>query len=196
LFEKSNYTCYQDLINSKKFSGEQDACPDFSEVEIIGEVDDNSELEKELKMLCEKGQLNTETFKEAIFKEQIRNIDWKTMPVDKHVSQLKSLDPRKRDDGISSLGALISLGNEAAFQELLNFFSKLPPPVTLEEVYFKKEILRHLGYSKTKSQLILVLVNELYQTSSNNTTRQWISDIFDFLKHCPMRRLVYISKTC
>lgn len=28
-------------------------------------------------------------------------------------------------------------------------------------------------------------VNELYQKSLNNITRQWISDIFDFLKHCP-----------
>jgi hypothetical protein len=185
LFEKSNYTCCQDLIKSKKFSGERDACPDFSEIEIIGEIDDNSEFGKELKILCEKGQLNPETFKEALFKEQIRNIDWKTVPVDEHVKQLKSSIPKKRDAGVSSLGALISLGNEAAFQELLDFFRKLPPPVTLEEVYFKRELLRHLRCSKTKSKLIPVLVNELYQTPSNNTTRQWISDIFNFLRYCP-----------
>lgn len=184
LLEKSNYSSCQDLINSKKFLGERKGCENYEEIESA-EIDDNSALGRELKRLCESGELNPETFKAAILDEQIRNIDWKTMPVDRYVRQLQSPMKKEQEAGISSLGGMISFGNKEAFKELFKYFKKLPPPKTLEEVYFKKEVLRHLERENTRLQIIPYMIDELYKTPSNNTTRQWISAIFKFLKYCP-----------
>ena len=182
LLDKSNYSSCQDLVDSKKFKGDREGCETYEEMEST-EIDDNSPLGEELKRLSESGKLNPETLKAAVLDEQIRNIDWKSMPVDRHVKQLQS--PLKEDQkaGISSLGGMISFGNKEAFKELLKYFKNLPPPKTLEEVYFKKEILRILERENARSQIIPYLIDELYKTASNNTTRQWISAIFKFLEY-------------
>lgn len=73
--------------------------------------------------------------------------------------------------------------------ELLKYFSKLPPTKTLEEVYLKKEVLRHLVRDDMKSQILPYIINELYNTPSNNTTRQWITAIFEFLSHSPKDKI-------
>ncbi len=184
LLEKSNYSCCQDLIDSKKFLGEREACENYEEMELI-EIDDNSPLGQELKRLCESGELNPETFKAALLEEQIRNIDWKTMPVDRYVKQLESSKKEEREAGVSSLGAMIALGNKEAFKQLLKYFKKLPPPKTLEEVYFKIDVLGHLEHGNTRLQMIPCMIDKLYKTPSNNTTRQWILAIFRFLEDCP-----------
>jgi len=79
LLEKSNYSSCQELINSKKFLGEQEACEDFEEIESI-EIDDATPLVQELKRLCASGDLTPESLKAAILEGKIRNIDWKTTP--------------------------------------------------------------------------------------------------------------------
>jgi len=187
LIENSNYAPCQDLINQKKFSGEKEACAYFEEIEVVEsiEIDDNSQLGRELLQLSKTGRLNSESFKTALIKEQIRNIDWKTVPVHQYVKQLKDPNPAEQLNAISSLAGLIGFGNMEAFKELFNFFKELPPPGTIEEVHFKKEVLRHLRSSKTKTILIPQLIYELYHTPSNNTTRQYINDIFQFLKFAP-----------
>ena len=53
----------------------------------------------------------------------MRNIDLKTLPVDKYCERLKSSNPEKRDAAISSLGALIAGGNKEAFDVLCGYFS-------------------------------------------------------------------------
>lgn len=188
LLENSNYSSCQNLVNTKKFLGERKGCENYEEMETT-EIDDNNELGNELKRLCESGELNPETFKAAVLDEQIRNIDWKTMPVDRHVRQLKSPLKKDQEAGISSLGGMISLGNKEAFNELLKYFKNLPPPKTLEEVYLKKEVLRHLERENTRFQIIPYIIDELYKTPSNNTTRQWISAIFKFLEYSPKDKI-------
>lgn len=188
LLEDSDYSSCQNLINIKKFLGERKGCKNYEEIESI-EINDNSELGKELKRLSECGKLNVESFKFAILDEQIRNIDWETMPVDRYVRQLQSPLRKDQEAGISSLAAMISLGNKEAFNELLKYFIKLPPPKTIEEVYLKKEVLKHLELRETKSQVIPYLIDDLYKTSSNNTTRQWISAILKFLEHSPKEKI-------
>ena len=184
LLEKSNYSCCQDLIDSKKFLGEREACENYEEMELM-EIDDNSPLGQELERLGESGELNPETFKAALLEEQIRNIDWKTAPVDRYVKQLESSEKEEREAGVSSLGAMIAFGNKEAFKQLLKYFKKLPPPKILEEVYFKKEVLRQLEHNKARWQMLPCLIDKLYKTPSNNTTRQWISAIFRFLEYAP-----------
>ena len=184
LLEKSNYSCCQDLIDAKKFPGEREACKNYEEVELE-EIDDNSLLGQELERLCESGKLNPKTFKTALLEEQIRNMDWKTMPVERYVRQLESFRKKEREAGISSLGAMISFGNKEAFKQLLKYFKKIPPPMTLEEVHYRIEILRNLERENTRSQMIPCMIDKLYKTPSNNTTRQWISAIFRFLEYSP-----------
>lgn len=184
LLENSNYASCQDLIDWKKFSGEQEACADFEEIELV-EIDDNSPLGHELSRFRKTGKFNLESLKAALLEEKIRNIDWKTMPVDQYVKKLKNPELEEQHAAISSLGGIISLGNMEAFKELFNFFKQLPPPKTIEEVHFKKELLRHLERHHTRTLLIPQLIDELYHTPSNNTTRQWIIDIFRFLKYSP-----------
>ena len=175
----------QALVEKKKFLGNRPVCQDFQEPEII-EIDDDSPLGQALNRLKDKGELTAETMMHAVFEEQIRQIDWKTFPVDRYAKQLESGRKTERDAGISSLGAMITFGNPAAFQVLLQFLSALPPPKTIKEVHFKKEILRHLNFWKDKSAVAPILIEELGRTPSNNTTRQWITDILHFLEFCPL----------
>lgn len=184
LFEHSNYSSCQDLINSKKFDGDREGCETYEEVEYT-EVDDDSPFGQVLNSLKESGELNPETVKDAIAYEQIRNIDFKTLLVDGYVKQLQSPMKSEQKVGITSLSAMIAHGNEEAFKELLKYFKSLSPPETLEEVYFKKDILSNLERSDTSEQMIPYMINELYITPSNNTTRQWISAIFKFLEFSP-----------
>jgi hypothetical protein len=184
LLENPKNASCQDLITCKNFSGEKKACDNFEEVETI-EIDDNSSLGVELSRLRRTGDLNIESFKMALLEEQIKNIDWKTMPVDKSVAQLKSSNLKERNAAIPHLAALITYGNIDAFNGLFNFFKQLPPPKRTEEVHFKIELLRHLTRSDKKIILIPHLIDELYRTASNNTTRQWISKIFQFLEDVP-----------
>jgi hypothetical protein len=135
------------------------------------------------------GELNRESFEQALLEETLNNIDWKTMPIDKYAAQLQSSQRKEIDRGVSSLGALIGMGNKAAFDALFQFFNQLPPPGKLEEVHFKIKLLQHLERWDEKSQLISRLIDELYQTPSNNTTRQWISAIFRFLSFCPIEEI-------
>jgi hypothetical protein len=188
LLENSNFASCQDLIDCKKFPGEREACENFEESESI-EIDDESPLGREINHLRKTGNLNIETLREALLKEEIRNIDWKTMPVARYVRQLESPKKEEQEKGISSLGGMIAFGNKEAFKELFEYFKKLPPPKTLDEVYFKKKILRQLEHHKTMSPLVPQLIDELYNTPSNNTTRQWITDIFRFLRHSPIEEV-------
>lgn len=185
LLDNSNYACCQDLIDRKKFPGEREACPDFSEVEIGEsiEIDENSEFGQALISSIKSGQFNNEKLEELLIEEQIRNVDFKTLPVDRYSKQLKNPKREERDAAISTLGALIAHGNEAAFQELFEFFQQLAPPKTIEEVHLKKDTLRQLEYSEFRTSLTQILLDELYNTPSNSTTRQWISAILGFLEH-------------
>ncbi|GJQ47676.1 hypothetical protein KsCSTR_05800 [Candidatus Kuenenia stuttgartiensis] len=188
LLENFNYSSCQNLVDTKKFSGERNGCEDYEEMEFI-EMDNTSGLSNELKRLSETGELDFEALKEWLLYEQVKNINWATMPVDRYVRQLQSPLEKDRNAGISSLGGMISLGNKEAFMELLKYFSKLPPTKTLEEVYLKKEVLRHLVRDDMKSQILPYIINELYNTPSNNTTRQWITAIFEFLSHSPKDKI-------
>ncbi len=185
LLDNSNYACCQELIDRKKFTGESEACPDFSEAEIEEsiEIDENTEFGRALISSIKSGEFDSEKLEELLIEEQIRNIDFKTLPVDQYSKQLKSPKQEEQDAAMSTLGALIAQGNKAAFKELFKFLQQLPLPKTIEEVHLKKDILRNLEYSEPRTSLTRFLLDELYNTPSNNTTRQWISAILRFLEH-------------
>lgn len=94
LIDNSNYACCQSLVDRKKFIRDREACPDFSEIEEGFEIDEDSEFARELRSLMKSGQLNRETFEELLIMEQIRKIDFTTLPVDKHAENLRDPDPK------------------------------------------------------------------------------------------------------
>ncbi len=59
----------------------------------------------------------------------------------------------------------------------------------MKPVNLMRKLLRHLEHADKRSQLIPYLINELYNTPSNNTTRQWITAIFKFLEHSPKEKI-------
>jgi len=185
LLEGSIPDSCQGVVAEKKFIGEErSACPDFQESEVM-EIDDESPLGQALSQLAERGELTLENLEAAVFEEQVRRTDWKKLPVDHHAKKLRSKSARERDRAISTLGGLIALGNEAAFQSLLEFLSALGPPATLEEVHLKIEILESMRVSRDREKAVPCLVDELRRTKSSNTTRQWISAVLEFLAACP-----------
>ncbi len=184
LLEDRKTDSCQKLLNRIKFSGERDACDDFEEIDEM-EIDDNSPMGLALSRFSETGELDLESLKADMLEDRISNIDMKSIPVDVYASALRSSDPEERDPGITSLVGLISFGNKEAFNELFKFFKELPPPTTLPEVHFKLKLLGYLNRPDARTLLIPELIDELYQTVSNNTTRQWISEIFRFLAQCP-----------
>lgn len=178
ILEQQDYASCQGLVDRKKFNGERAACSEFDPVDNL-EIEDDTPLGRDLKRLMDAGKLNTETFKQAMFEDQIRNIDWAAMPVDRQMAELKS--PKTQARAIASLGGMIALGNLEAFKVLSEFLKGLRPPTTIQRVHFRRDILRHLRLSREKETLLPFLVDELYRIPSNNTTRQWISDILEFM---------------
>jgi hypothetical protein len=187
LIEKYNYACCQALVDEKKFKGDCEACPEYSQAEIGRsiEIDETTEFGKELISAIKTGTLDKKTLEDLIVRERIRNIDLKTLPADRYAEQLKSSSPKEKNAAISSLGALISAGNKEAFDILCEYFKALPPPKTIKEVHFKVDLLRELERPSFRPLLIPILISELYDTPSNNTTRQWISAILGVLKDSP-----------
>lgn len=188
LIEKENFDCCQDLIKKKKFSGEKSACSDFSDMEII-EIDDESEIGKRIKSFVSEDKIDTKSLQNDLLEFQLNKIDFKNIPIEKYVGKLKSSNPEERDYAISNLSALISFDNEQAFQELFNFFRNQPPPCKLEDVHFKIKLLNKIWRSDRKEIFLDILINEFDNTPSNNTTRQWISEILKYLSCFPYEHI-------
>ena len=103
------------------------------------------------------------------------------------MDSLNSANTAKVNSALRSLGALIVSGNSEAFEVVYDLFKKLPLPQKIEEVHQKIKILDCLKYGEgeQRSKLIPLLIGELYQIPSNNTTRQWITKILKVLSDGP-----------
>ncbi|MEA1926835.1 MAG: hypothetical protein U9N73_01405 [Candidatus Auribacterota bacterium] len=185
LLDKGDYDCCQNLIDSKKFTGEREACPDFDPIENLGEpgISDGffDKFDICIQDRADQGKLVSGTIDEII-----SMIDFQTMPVDKYIYILHNATARdEKYSAISSLGIMISHRNKAAFTALFEFLKKLPPPLSIEAVHLRIEILQKLKNSKRKKEITRFLFKELKRTPSNNTTRQWFTSIFKYLESLP-----------
>ncbi len=179
----------RELVEQKRFIGERPACEAFERAEMW-EIDDDSPLGREITRLAEKGELDPEKLAQLIVAESFDAIDWTTVPVEQHEARLESGSPEERESALLSLDALASMGNRGARDALVRFLKALPPPATLAEVHFKVKVLERMDREKTQDALVPHLVEELYRTPSNNTTRQWISAVFRFLERAPLERML------
>ncbi len=187
LLGKENYACCLELIKRKKFDGNRDACPAFEQAETESiEIDESTPFGRDLVAAVESGEFDKEKLQQLIFEEQIRRIDFKTLPVERYLEDLRSPVIKKRNGAIASLGALAIQGNEAAFRELLVFLEDLPQIETIDDVHLRLMILRHLERQEFRPLMTSYLLDQLEHVPSNNTTRQWISRILDFFKFVPL----------
>jgi len=186
LLENQDFSRCQQLVKQKRFSWEQEACPDFDPVEDGGEdVPWSPELSDAIDKLVRNGQLTAETFQQAVLKDMVNKTDWANVPVDEYVENLKNAKTLEEcDKAVQSLGGLISFGNRAAFDALCDYLKELPYPETVEETHFRVEILRKLKYNQSsEKKLARLLVEDLFRTPSNNTTRSWYTAVFRFFEN-------------
>ncbi len=104
------------------------------------------------------------------------------MTVENLIEKLESSNEENRNSAITKLGNLIYLGNNHAFRALSKYLKKLPPPQNIREIHLKIQILDYLTPHKKRAKILPFLIDELYKTPLNNTTRQWLNAIFKFLK--------------
>ena len=186
LLENQDFSRCQELINQKRFPWEQEACPDFDPVEDIDEdVPLSPELSSAIEKLAKGGELTAETFQQAVLEDMASKIDWANVPVEEYVEKLNNAKTLEaREEAVRSLGGLVSLGNQAAFEALYVYLKHLPPPARLDETHFRVEILRQLAHTHTRRmEVAQLLVEDLFRTSSNNTTRSWYTAVFRFFEH-------------
>ena len=185
ILEKQDFSRCQELVRQKRVSWEQEACPDFDPVEDIDEdLPLSPELSSTIERLARAGRLTAETFEQAVVEDMVDRIDWANQPVDKYVEKLTSAQTQKeREEAVQSFGFLITQNNRAAFDALFSYLKNSPPPATVEQTHFRVEILRQLKFTQSfKKKLARLLVEDLFRTPSNNTTRGWYTAVFRFFE--------------
>jgi len=174
-----NFRNCRELVKKKRFDLNHEACPRFSpaEIEELGDLDD-----PDLEGILDTGSGQQEA---NYFQIDSETVDigayCSKLPVQGYVDKLYSSDPKESWEALESLGAFRHMGNKAAEESLLEFFKKLGPPETLEEVKFKTEVFGHLKDLNDNPELVNVLLFDLENTRSNNTTRQWFTTILKAL---------------
>lgn len=179
----------QKIVDAKRFDINQEACPDFQPIEILDESK-TAEIEDLLGMSFGDSSLEEIEDSKTIltFEDGGTNyrVDFSELPVEAHVKDLNSPLRKQREAAITSLGALLSLGNAKAKAPLLDYFKGLGPPSTLDEVHFKIFVLSQFKGPETSQELAEILLSDLEQTPSNNTTRQWITALLEHLFKAPL----------
>jgi hypothetical protein len=75
------------------------------------------------------------------------------------------------------------LENQAALDALCIYLKDLPAPASLEETHLRAAILRQLTHTRShRLKLAKLLVEDLFRTPSNNTTRGWYTAVFHFFE--------------
>ena len=185
LLENQDFSRCQELVEQKRFSWEQGACPDFDPAEGIAEdVPLSPQLSSSIEKLARDGQLTAEMFQQAVLEDMVSKVDWANVPVDKYVEELNNAKTLEaREDAVKSLGSLVALDNQAALDALCIYLKDLPPPASLEETHLRVAILRQLTHTRSdRLKLAKLLVEDLFRTPSNNTTRGWYSAVFHFFE--------------
>ncbi|MGD9202229.1 MAG: hypothetical protein PVI26_11740 [Chitinispirillia bacterium] len=166
LLEKQNYKCCKELIEEKKFDGNREPCKDFEIIEVIEDdisVDDlfDNKLQEQKEI-------------------QILDILLKYQSIERYKNEVNSPETKIRLSAFENLAGLVGFNNKEAAELLIKSFKELPAPSSLDEVHFKLKVFRLVNREEFTEELIPTLVRDLYNTQSNNRTRQWISEIFRF----------------
>lgn len=158
IYDSGNFDCCYELYLEKRYDGNQEACPQYEEVEIIGCYEEDDE-------------------------DQLIN-EFKCRPMDDVLAALVGADSNRIHRIVNILYPYISYRNESAFRGLLDFYNGLPGAEELEDAHTRIHIIDALerwGGPET----VGALVNELKRTPSNNVTRKLYTKILKTLKRFP-----------
>jgi len=172
------------LVLKKSFDFNCKACSDFSPAESIEMIEFDGSMNG-LDPLIFKNQSPEE--KEIDL--DIQKIDFKNLPVERYLKDLSSSSRSGREKAVNTLGSLINHGNEKAMDALLDYLKELGPPKTVEQARFKAETQRHFHGQENNHDLLEMLLSDLENTFSNNSTRQWIKAVLNFLGQVPLERI-------
>ncbi len=183
LLENQNYDICRELVEVKKFDGNENYCENFEPVVFI---------EDELSTTDVFDKINS--FKDQNLAQNI-NTFFKHKSVDEYLEKLKSPNRDTQLEAFNGLSVLSSCGNIAASKLIVKSFKKIPPPISLLDVHHKQKLFRIVNSEDDKDEILAILIRDLYKTKSNNQTRQWISDIFKCLKNNRDNKMVIESLT-
>lgn len=171
-----DYSSCQDLINEQEFNGNRDVCEQYNPTEWVMDLDlDRMGVERV-------EDLTVEDIEQYLLRKELQE---ENAPVEASRERLKNPDPEEQKKGIQTLAGLHGFGNKSALGVLIAHLKELPVVETIDDVHDRIEILEHLRRSPDP-ELVQFLKEELYRTPSNNTTRQWLSAIFDFFQGCSL----------
>lgn len=160
IMESSSFASCSDLYVEQRYDGEQAACLEYDEVEIIE---------------CSDEEMDGYLLNEMVKRQNVEGI----------VAALYSTNHEEIDRAITSLSAYIYAGNEQALKGVIDYYAALPPAIHLEDVHRRLNIVKVLANPKFAEEAIPLCINELARTPSNQTTRQLYTEIMKFLKRCP-----------
>ncbi len=162
IMENSSFACCFDLYLENRIEGDSEECLDFEAVEII-EIDDEDDIYG------------------TLLHEKLKNDN-----VDQIIDELESLDSEIVKKALTSLSAYIAMGNNNAFEGLLNYYNELPPADSLGDVHMRMQVVKALAHRQDEVSTINAFVNELNRSPSNNQTRQLYTEILNILGRCPV----------
>ena len=191
ILERQDFSRCQELVRRKRFAWDREACDKLDPVEDLDEAEEWSpELAGKVRKLIEEGGLSSEVLERVIIEHAVDNIDWANRPVDENLRGLKeSKTPEAQREAVRSFGFLIGQGNRPAFDGLCGYLRELPPPEDVPAKELRIEILRQLGFTRERSwqeELAHLLIDDLFRTPSNQTTRGWYTAVFNYFERsCP-----------
>gem|GEM_PF-5983421 len=101
----------------------------------------------------------------------------KNKSIDEYRIKLMNEDKNLQIEALNGLSILTIYKNKEAIKLMNEYFKSIPPPESLEEVHHKMNVLTIISKGEINREIIKTLVTDLKYTKSNNTTRQWISEI-------------------
>lgn len=180
IFEQSDFSSCMDEYNKNRIDGNNDACENYEQAEII-EIDPNATKEE--------------------IETKIKLFGMQTQSVECFVNLLDSDNLSKKRYAINEIITLIYVGNKMAYKAMLDYFITSEPAKTLEEVHLRVKVIEVLQYKAKEEELVQHYINELLKTPSNNTTRQIYQSIFNYFNRCdveilkePLESYLKISK--
>ena len=183
LIERNDYSKCQNIVKTKQFPDNQEACDKFDPVEPEDVCEIDKELGERLFELSEQGGLNDDSFIIEVLNNQLKKMGQSDYPLEPYIKLLYSTNNDETLRGFEQISAAISQGNKPAIKVIMDYYKQLPPAITLVEVNWKLFVINKLNISFDKKELFACVVNELYKTESNNTTRQLISRLFKIMEN-------------
>ncbi len=189
ILDEEDFSRCADLVRRKRFDWEREACEQFEPIDDSNAIELSEGLAQKINQLHENGELTADTLKQAIAVEAFESTDWANHPIDAYMRELNNAaSAEARKEAIHKLGFLIRQNNCQAFEALCDYLRNLPPPESNADKDVRIKILDQLSVARDENlkKVAFLLVDDLFRTPSNNTTRGWYTKVFNYFERiCP-----------